>query len=230
VTALRRAADAPARARLNLPAIALALRHLQGHLADADLSEDVRRDPLDERVTDNLLAGYAFVDALVAEGIDVFAMGQLKHILEMNALVLCGTSPARREAYARHIEATERRFYEERPGGIEDLVEWYAAHRSEPARARAAGAYTRILSRPQLFIEGNHRTGALLMSYVLQSEGEPPFVLSPDTRAEYFAVSGTLRSVDRKGAAALLRLPALKQQLTELLSHGADPRYLLAAA
>jgi hypothetical protein len=55
--------------------------------------------------------------------------------------VLCGTSPARRQAYARHLEATERRFYEERQGGVEDLVEWHARHDDEPAWSRAAGAY-----------------------------------------------------------------------------------------
>jgi len=46
--------------------------------------------------------------------------------------VLCGTDARRREAYRGHIEATERRFYEERDGGVRDLVEWYARH----ARAR----------------------------------------------------------------------------------------------
>ena len=60
-----------------------------------------------------MLAGYAFVDALVAEGVDVLALGNSKHLLELNTLVLCGTDPARRELYARHIEATEHRFYEE---------------------------------------------------------------------------------------------------------------------
>ena len=42
-----------------------------------------------------MLAGYAFVDTLVADGVDVFALGQLKHLLELNALVLCGASEAR---------------------------------------------------------------------------------------------------------------------------------------
>ena len=64
-----------------------------------------------------------------------------------------------------------RRFYEEREGGIQDLVEWYAGHRGESAWDRAAGVYVRILSKPQLFIEGNHRTGALLMSYILLRDG-----------------------------------------------------------
>src|SRR5262245_18133697 len=137
MTAARRAAALPV--RLNLAAIEVALRDLQGALASDDRQPVAARDPLDEWVIDNLLAGYAFVDVLVAEGIEVFALGQLRHVLELNARVLCGTDPARRDAYLGHIEATERRFYEARPGGIEDLVEWNAAHKNEPAPDRAAG-------------------------------------------------------------------------------------------
>jgi hypothetical protein len=94
----------------------------------------------------------------VAAAVDVFAMGQLRNLLELNALVLCGTHPARRDAYARHFEATERRFYEERADGIQDLVEQCAGSRSGSPWERAAALYARMPSQPQLFIEGNHRT------------------------------------------------------------------------
>ena len=67
------------------------------------------RDPLDDRVVDNMLAGYAFVDALVAAGTDMLALGHVKHLLELNTLVLCGRSEARRAAHAGHLAASERR-------------------------------------------------------------------------------------------------------------------------
>ena len=170
----RRGTDAPARARLNLTAIEQTLRHVQAELARPDGSLGVPRDPLDDRVIANLIAGYALVDTLVADEIDIFAMGQLKHILELNALVLCGTDAARRAAYTRHRDATERHFYELRDGGIRDVVEWHAAHRNDPPRDRAAGLYVRMLCHPQLFIEGNHRTGALIMSYVMLARRRAP--------------------------------------------------------
>src|SRR5262245_56546128 len=173
----RRAADAPSRARLNLPAIENTLRSLQGAFEGSVDLPLPPRDTLDDRVVENMLAAYAAIDSLVAEGLDLFAMGQLRRILELNALVLCGTSLVRREAYARHLEATEHRFYEEPGGGIKDVVESYVANNGT-VWERAAGVYVRTLATPQLFIEGNHRTGALLMSYVLLREGEPPFVLS----------------------------------------------------
>ena len=64
------------------------------------------------------------------------------------------------------------------------------------------------------------------MSYVLLRDGEAPFVLSPDNAAEYFAVSTALRSADRRGPVALLRLPGLRQRVLALISRHADARYL----
>jgi hypothetical protein len=65
---------------LDLPSVEQTLRHVQAELARRDGSLGVPRDPLDDRVIANLMAGYAFVDTLVADEIDIFAMGQLKHI------------------------------------------------------------------------------------------------------------------------------------------------------
>jgi hypothetical protein len=175
-----------------------------------------------------MLAGYACVDALVAAAIDVFALGQLKHLLELNTLVLCGADEVRRAAHAGHLAATERRFYEERAAGIQDVVEWHTRLADDAPWDRAAGVYVRMLSTPQLFIEGNHRTGALAMSYVLLRAGLPPFVLSTANAADYFTTSTALRDTHKGGPAALFRLPGLKRRLAALLREHAEPRYVLS--
>ena len=200
------ALDHPTLRRINLSAVEASLWTLQREFA-GDLGRvSAARDPFDDRVVQNMVAGYAFVDALAAERIDVLVPGNLKHLLEMNSLVLCGTSPARRESYRRHLEATEQRFYETHEGGIRDLVEWCASHKDDAVWERAAGAYVRMLSRPQLFIEGNHRTGALLMSLILVQGGQPPFVLSADTAIDYFGPSTAIRDVDKSSAATYFQL------------------------
>lgn len=181
---------------------------------------------MSDRLVENMLSGYAFVDGLLGAGVDVFAMGNLKLLLELNTIVLCGTDPARRAQYARHREATEQRFYEERDGGIQDVVEWYARHRRDSAGNRAAGAFVRVLSKPQLFVEGNHRTGALLMSYILLGDAQPPFVLSPENAGAYFDPSTVIRDTEKKSAAALFRLPGITRRLAQLLAAHADRRYL----
>jgi hypothetical protein len=212
---------------MNLVAVDASLRRLQGG-PETGGTPSPGRDPLDARVTDNLLAGYARVDALVAGGVDAFAMGNLRHLLELNALVTCGESPVRRAAYAGHLEATERRFYEQAEGGIEDVVEWYVAHQDAPVWERAAGVYARVLSRPQLYIEGNHRTGALVMSYVLLRAGHPPFVLTADSAPAYFGASAALREIHKRGPGALLRVPAITQEIAALLQRCSDRRHLLS--
>jgi hypothetical protein len=203
-----------------------ALHGVQAEFPRLNTGLSARRDPLDDRVVDNLLAGYAYVDELVAAGTDVFALGNLKRLLELNTLVLCGSSAVRRAAHAGHLAATERRFYEERAAGVQDVVEWHARHADDSSWSRAAGVYVRMLSTPQLFIEGNHRTGALIMSYVLLRDGRPPFVLSPANAAAYFEPSTIIRHLHKRSPTALFRLPGIRRRLAALLQAHADPRYL----
>ena len=176
----------------------------------------------------NMVAGYTLVDTLAGAQIDLFALGNLKYLLELNTTVLCGTSAERRAEYTRHRTTTEQRFYEDTQGGIRDVVEWYRRNDRASAWMLAAGLYIRILSKPQLFIEGNHRTGALVMSYVLIGHGEPPFVLTPANAVAYFDPSTTIRDTRRRGVTALVRVPRATRRLAAFLAAQADRRYLRA--
>jgi hypothetical protein len=182
---------------------------------------------MDDRVIHNMIAGYALVDELAAHRIDLFAMGNLKYWLELNTTVLCGTDPMERAEYARHRQTTEERFYEEQDGGIRDLVEWNHGRDAESVWMRAAGLYVRLLSRPQLFVEGNHRTGALAISYILVSGNEPPFVLTPDSAAAYFNPSTVIKNTEKQALAMRFRSPGLTRQLASFLAEHADRKYLL---
>jgi len=154
-------------------------------------------------------------------------MGNLKYLLELNTTVLCGIDPARREEYARHRQSTEERFYEAQHGGIQDLVEWYESRRGDSPWMLAAGVYVRLLSRPQLFVEGNHRTGALAISYILLGGDEPPFVLTPDNAVTYFDPSTVIKNIEKQGLTMRFRSPGLTRQLASFLAEHADRKYLL---
>jgi hypothetical protein len=208
--------------RLNLPAVEEDLRRAQ-----CTLERPIDRDLFDDRVLENMLAGYAYVDAIVAAGVDPFALGHLKQLLELNGLVLYGTSPERRAAYAGYLQANEQRFYGEGAAGVRDVVEWVADHRDAASDDLAAGVYAMTLSRPQLFIEGNHRTGALAMSYVLLRDGHPPFVLTPENAAAYFEISATIRDIPKHGAGAGLRLSGPIARLARLVAEAADSQHLV---
>ncbi len=124
--------------------------------------------------------------------------------------------------------ATEKRFYDQEGGGIRDVVEWYDLHRANSVWRRAAGVYISILSEPQLFIEGNHRTGALVMSYILAREGRPPFVLTADNAQAYLDPSSLITETRKHSLVALFRIPKIKRYFANFLKEQADQKYLIA--
>jgi hypothetical protein len=216
-----------ARRTLDLAAIEASLRDLQLKFPRINQSLESRRDSMDETMVGNMMAGYALVDNLIAQRIDPLEMGHHSALLEINALVLCGTDERRRAQAKSHLTATERRFYEQVGGGIRDVVEWYALHRGECPWNRAAGVYIRILSEPELFIEGNHRSGVLVMSFILAREGHPPFVLTAQNAKGYFDSSAVITSTHKKSITMLYRMPQIKRNLANFLKEEADPKYLL---
>lgn len=212
--------------RLNLPEIESSLAAVQGDFARINKALSVPRDAMTDEVRENMIAGYRCVDDFLAGRLDLFALGNSKRLLELNNLVLCGAEKNRREDCQRQMALTEKRFYEPSPGGIGDLMNWLQLRKGENVWKRAAGAYIHILSQPQLFIEGNHRTGALVMSYILAREGRPPFVLSVDNAKAYFDPSTLAKETKKRGVGMLIRLPKLKKRFAKLLKEEADERFL----
>ena len=210
-----------AKRRLDLPAIERALRKVQGRFAELSRHFTEPRDPLTDEVLRNVVDGYAQIDDYVARGVDLFDLQQLNLMLEINATVLCGRDPARRLEYAQHLAATEEHFFNNVEGGIKDLYNWYCAYRSESVWKRAAGVYVRILSKPQLFIEGNNRTGSLIVSYLLMRAGLPPFVLTLDNAEGYFNPSSVIRNSAKHGVKALYELPKIKKKYAAFLEEQA---------
>jgi hypothetical protein len=200
---------------------------LQSHFPEINKLLKSRRDSIEDSLVANMMAGYELVDSLVARNLDLFAMGNLKLFLEMNAVVLWGRDERERAQAKRHLAATERRFYEQEGGGIRDIVEWHTLHRTESPWRRAAGVYVRILSEPQLFIEGNHRSAALVMSYILAREGHPPFVLTVENAKAYLDPSTLITKTRKTSIAMLYRMPKIKRYLANFLKEQADPKYLL---
>jgi hypothetical protein len=215
------------RARLDLAAVERSLRDVQRHFDRINATLATPRDPLSDQVLDNMLAGYAYLNTLLDAGLDPLAMGNSRHLLQLNHLVLCGTDESAMKDYAVHLKETERRFYDDPSlGGVKELMNTLAAHEGEPVWRRAARAYIHVLSRPQLFIEGNHRTGVLIMSAMLVWKGEPPFVLSVKNAKAYFDPSSLAKDSRKHSLQLLLRQPGLSKRLAKLLKNEADRAYL----
>jgi hypothetical protein len=211
---------------IDLCAIEAALRELQSAFPELNQKLFDHRDSLDDDVIERMLEGYALVDRLVTDGADIFAMGHLSHWLQLNAVVLCGEDADTLARHHRLLQATETRFYEERDGGIRDVMEWYALNQSKSVWFRAAGIYNRILSEPQLFIEGNHRTGALIISYILVREGRPPFVLTEKNAQGFFDPSSVMRKVKKRNLIEQIKFKRLTRAFSDFLESQSNLDFL----
>lgn len=166
-----------------------------------------------------MLAAYALLDCWLADGTDLFAPGNSRCWLELNARVLGGGEPA-------WLRASEERFYDETLGGIRDVNGWYERHRGDGVWKRAAGVYVRIVSEPQLFLEGNHRCGILIASWLLGVAGEPPVVMGRDAASQFFQLSSLIQQTPKHSFSMLFRLPAFRRRLAQLFRQSARVAYL----
>ncbi len=211
---------------LNLQAIESSLRKLQKVFPEINQSLFERRDALDDEVVRNMRAGYAMIDRLLAHRVDIFAMGNLHYWLELNAVVLCGPTGSEPACNRPLTEATEARFYDQPDGGIGDIVEWVKRNPGKNVWRRAAGVFIRILSEPQLFIEGNHRTGALIMSYMLARENRPPFVLTEKNARAFFDPASVFKKSSRRTVVMKMKMPGLTRAFSEFLEGQANKAFL----
>ncbi|WP_294540271.1 hypothetical protein [uncultured Rhodoblastus sp.] len=214
---------------IDLQAIEGAFRTLQLHFPEINRDLSERRDTLDDEVVVNLLEGYALVDRWIEQGVDLFAMGNLHYWLDLNATVLCGLQGAEDALHRRLLEATEQRFYEQPDGGISEIVGWHGRAEGKDVWRRCAGVFIRILSEPQLFIEGNHRTGALIMSYILAREGRPPFVLTENNARAFFNPASVFKKSSKRNFVMRVKMPGLTRAFAGFLEGQANGAFLAKA-
>lgn len=212
--------------RLNLPAIETSLRRVQADFDRINQSLSTPRDPLSDRVLDQLLAGYQEIDRYLADNIDVFELGRSRQLLALNGLVLWGQAEPDSESAWRQRAATEELFYAHGDSGIGELIACHQSMARQPVWKCAARVYIQILSQPQLFLEGNHRTGSLVMSYILARNGKPPFVLSVDNAKAYFDPSSLVKNARKHSLRMLVEQPKLTKRLADLLRESTDPQHL----
>ena len=214
------------RYRLNLPAIEQSLRDVQREFPKINALLHSRRDSMTDAVLENMLAGYSFIDQAVADGVDLFMLRYVTALLELNHIVLCGVNQQLRQEYQTHIAAATQRFHAQEEFNIDDILHWYYRHEHESSWKRAAGVYVRILSQPQLYIEGNHRTGALIMSYILMRDGKAPFVLTVDNAKAYFDPSTLIKQTKKTTTTMLTKLPGMKKRFADFLHAQVHERYI----
>ncbi|MFW5800770.1 MAG: hypothetical protein ACOCVC_01945 [Spirochaeta sp.] len=182
-----------------------------------------------EDVTDTMIAqivdAYRFLNDLLSRGMDLFTPAGLNSLLEMNHIVLCGTDSTTRRQYYHHLNETRKSFLKR----IKPIKEWVLRKRDNGNPHKlAAGFYSRMLSQPQLFLEGNHRTGNILLNYLLVSKGAEPFVISPATAQAYLDISGDIKFSNKENSLdANVKLPGHRKRFRQFLEENCSSRYVI---
>jgi hypothetical protein len=211
--------------RLHLKRIEDELRDVQRHFPEINAALNSRRDDFTDAVRQNMVAAYEFLDAMVRDELDLFSDDGLEALLQLNHLVLLGRGYDLR-AFSRHIMLTRRRFFENFRKYVKPVRRWYRKHYLDNPYKIAAQVYVGVLSQPQLFQEGNHRTGSLIASGVLLQHDCPPFVLTRRNAVAYFNPSSEIKFTDKRNVRGKLRLPIYRRDFRDFLRSNVNEAYV----
>jgi hypothetical protein len=206
---------------LDLRRIDEELRKVQRHFPIINAVLNCRRDEFTNIVRRNMLAAYEFLDAAVDDDVDLFSEQGLEVLLQLNHLVLLGRGYDRR-AFGGHIELTRQQFFANFRRYVKPIRRWYRKHEAANPYKLAAQVYVGVLSQPQLYQEGNHRTGSLIASGILLQNGCPPFVLTRQNAVAYFNPSSTIKFTDKRTIRGKVRLPKYSRDFREFLQRNVD--------
>jgi len=213
------------RLRLNLGRIEGELRDVQRHFPAINAVLNCRRDDFSDTVRRNMLTAYEFLDTVVDRELDLFSDEGLEALLQLNHLVLLGRGYDSR-AFGRHISATRQQFFDNFSRYVKPIRRWYRKHETDNPYKVAAQIYVGVLSQPQLYQEGNHRTGSLIASGILLQNGCYPFVLTRKNAVAYFNPSSEIKFTDKRSIRGKLRLPKYQHEFRKFLQQNVNQAYV----
>ncbi len=163
-------------------------RGIESALADQGIA---RKDvPFDNDVMHRMLIAYELLDHFLTKEVNIFHRDELHRMCALNEAVHYGDDSALRHEYNGAILDNRHTFYRRIPA----VCNWYYSKRHSCNTGKvAAKVYVSILGIPQIFNEGNHRSGALIASWINITRGAPFFVLSPDNAVAFFYPSSQIK-------------------------------------
>ncbi len=217
--------------RLDLCEIDEALREVERDWPRIDLELQRlrigRKDPFTSVLRSNMLSAYAYLDQLLAQGIAPFSPACFDHMLTLNDRVHYGTNTALMAEFVRAIESNTEKFNAQ----IDPIANWYWRHagQNDHPYKLAAETYVSIVGEPQLFIEGNHRTGSLIANWINLYAGYPPFVLTKNNAIDYFAPSAAIKQfANRSTWRGRQQLPKYRKSFRNFWENHCEQKYVLA--
>jgi hypothetical protein len=213
------------RLRLRLGRIEEELNDLQRHFPSINTALKLRRDDFTNAVRQNMVDAYRLLDEIISDGVDLFSTEGLEALLQLNHVVLLSRGYDSR-VFSRHISETRQRFFTNFRNYVKPIRRWYRRHQTENPYKVASQIYVGVLSQPQLYQEGNHRTGSLIASGILLQNGCPPFVLTRQNAVAYFNPSSEIKFTDKRTIRGKLRLPKYQREFRDFLQHNVNLKFV----
>jgi hypothetical protein len=187
-----------------------------------------RKDPFTALLRNNMLSAYAYLDELLARDIAPFSPASFDHMLALNDRVHYGTDMALMAEFATAVESNVEKFNAQ----VDAIANWYWRHarQGDHPYKLAAETYVSIVGEPQLFNEGNHRTGSLIASWINLSTGYAPFVLSAENAIAYFAPSAAIKQfANRSTWRGRRQLPKYRKSFRAFWEQHVEKKYVREA-
>lgn len=187
-----------------------------------------RKDtPFDETIMGNMMSAWEYLDQFIREGkYDLLSDRGGPDMLEINHRVHYGEDYILRSEYRKALEATTEKF----STLIRPMREYYRRKTDQGTSCWkiAAELFIAIVGQPQLFIEGNHRSGSVIASWVNLVNGKPPFVLNVDNAIAYFSPAQEIKKFNKRAVwRSLTKLPKYKRDFREFWENHCEKRYML---
>lgn len=188
-----------------------------------------RRDTaFDEIRLERMMIAFEYIDYLLAANEEPFSLESIHHLLELNNRVHYGLSPQVREEYSSSMELTATQFYQQ----IDFIANWYNSHKDKKKKEKILRLppeiYVSVLSFPQLYVNGNHRSGSLIANWISMYYGQAPFVLSVENALAYFEPSAHIKKFAEKlSIRGKLGLPKYHKSFGKFWQQYIDEKYIL---
>ncbi len=181
-----------------------------------DLLKIGRKDtPFDQKLMENMLSAWEYIDYFIRKKkYDLLSREGGPDMLEINHRVHYGLDFAQREEYRKALDATTEKFSRY----IVPIRKYYKKKSAGRASVNkiAAELYIAVLGQPQLFIEGNHRSGSIIASWVNLAGNKPPFVLSVDNALAFFKPAQEIKKFNQRSMwRSLTKLPKYKKDFKD---------------
>jgi hypothetical protein len=178
-----------------------------------DLTKVGRKDqPFDKALMENMLLAWDYIDYLIKKNdYSLLSNEGGPAMLEVNHRVHYGVNHPLRHEYKKAIDATTEKFSRQ----VVPIRKYYRKKTKQGASAYriAAEIFIAIVGMPQLYIEGNHRSGSIIASWVNLVNEKPPFVLTVDNAVAFFRPAQEIKKFNKKSLwRSMTKLPKYKQE------------------